>query len=143
MNLFLDTSALFKLYHKEDGTDKLMGFLMENSINSIYLSEITEIEFSSAVWKKCRKREIDENIAKTIIEKFDKDSTMYRFVQQNDELRRLAKRLIAKFWIDGLRTLDSIQLASALSIKEDIQRFFTADKLLANFAIQEGLNVKI
>lgn len=63
MNLFFDTSALFKLYHKEEGTQELTDFFTGNSVNAIYLSGITEIEFSSAVWKKCRKKEIDEIIA--------------------------------------------------------------------------------
>lgn len=143
MKLFFDTSALFKLYQKEEGTDELMEFLRKNPVNAIYLSEITGIEFSSAVWKKCRKREISENIAETLIEKFDKDSAKFRFVPQNFTLRKSAKELIAKYWSYGLRTLDSIQLASALSIKKDINFFLTSDKLLANVAIQEGMNVKL
>jgi uncharacterized protein len=143
MNLYFDTSALFKLYHKEEGTDELMELLKENSIYAFYISEITGIEFSSAVWKKCRKREINENIALTLIEKFDKDSAKFRFVPQNFKLRKSAKDLIAKYWSDGLRTLDSIQLASALSIKEDIDIFLTFDKLLADVAVQEGMNVEL
>lgn len=143
MNLFFDTSALFKLYHKEEGTDELMELLKENSINAFYISEITGIEFSSAVWKKCRKREINENIAKTLIEKFDEDSFKFRFVPQNFTLRKSAKDLIAKHWSDGLITLDYIQLASVLSIKEDIDIFLTFDKLLADVAVQEGMNVEL
>jgi len=142
MNLYFDTSSLFKLYHKEEGTDELMELLKKNSVNAIYLCEITGIEFSSAVWKKCRKKEISENIANTLIEKFDKDSAKFRFVPQNFTLRKSAKNLIAKYWTDGLRTLDSIQLASALSIKENVDIFLTSDKLLADIAIHEGMNVK-
>ena len=63
MNLVFDTSALFKLYHQEEGTKELIGFFTSNSIDSIYVSEITGIEFSSAVWEKCRKREISEKTA--------------------------------------------------------------------------------
>ena len=143
MNLFFDTSALFKLYHWEEGTDELMNFFRKSSVNAIYLSEITTIEFSSAVWKKCRKREINENIAKKLIEKFDKDSEKFRFVPQNPELKNLARNLIAKYWSDGLRTLDSLQLASALKIKENIAIFLTSDKLLADVAMHEGMNIKM
>ncbi len=53
MNVFFDTSSLFKLYHKESGTEKLMDFFNNNQIDSLYLAEITQIEFSSAVWKIC------------------------------------------------------------------------------------------
>jgi uncharacterized protein len=63
MKVFFDTSSLFKLYHKEDGTDELMSLFTNIGIEVIYLAEITKVEFSSAVWKKCRKNEIDENSA--------------------------------------------------------------------------------
>jgi predicted nucleic acid-binding protein len=74
---------------------------------------------------------------------FDNDAVNFQFVQQKDKVREIAKNLIAKYWKDGLRTLDSIQLASALSVKYGIDRFFTSDKLLSDVAIHEGLEVKI
>jgi predicted nucleic acid-binding protein len=143
MNLFFDTSALFKLYHKEEGTDELMNFFKESSVKAIYLSEITEIEFSSAVWKKCRKGEINENLAKIIIGKFNNDSVNFRVVPQSFGLRKLAINLIAKYWSDGLRTLDSIQLASAIKVEEEIEKFFTSDKLLSDVAVKEGFSVNV
>ncbi len=140
MNLFFDTSSLFKLYHKEEGTEKLIDFFNSNTIDSIYLSDITRIEFYSAIWKKCRKREISENISKSLIEKFEIDSSNYRFVNQSEQLIMLSKNLIEKHWKGGLRTLDSIQLASVLVIK-DIDYFFTSDNVLSEIAKKEGLNV--
>jgi len=142
MNLFFDTSSLFKLYHKENGTEELMDFFSTNTINSIYLAEITKIEFSSAVWKKCRKREIDEKIATIFIEKFDHDSRKFRFIPESNELRKYAKALIGKHWKIGLRTLDSIQLASALIQKSEIDLFFTSDNLLSEIAVREGLKIQ-
>ena len=55
MNVFFDTSSLFKLYHRESGTEELMNLFNEIGIEVIYLAEITKVEFSSVVWKKCRK----------------------------------------------------------------------------------------
>ena len=52
MKIFLDTSSLFKLYHKESGTQELMDFFNKNTIEGIFLAELTEIEFSSVIWKK-------------------------------------------------------------------------------------------
>lgn len=40
MKVFFDTSSLFKLYHRESGTDELITFLQDNKIEAIYLSEI-------------------------------------------------------------------------------------------------------
>jgi len=143
MNLFYDTSSLFKLYHKEEGTVELINFFTKNSVNAIYLSEITEIEFSSAVWKKCRKREVVEDVAQMIIEKFELDSQNYRFIPYTSEIIKLAKNLIAKYWKNGLRTLDAVQLASALVVKNDIDNFFTADNILAEIAKNEGFKINV
>lgn len=142
MNIFFDTSSLFKLYHKEDGTQELMDLFIYNSIDSIFLAEITRIEFSSVVWKKCRKREIDEKIANILIGKFEKDSRNFSFVTESDDLRKYAKELIGKYWKKGLRTLDSIQLASALTIKSRIEVFFTSDIILSEIAVLEGLKIQ-
>ena len=52
MNVFLDTSALVKLYHQEAGTEELDQFFEEQAVESIYLSEIAEVEFYATVSKK-------------------------------------------------------------------------------------------
>lgn len=142
MNVFFDTSSLFKLYHREIGTEELMRLFDEVGIEVIYLAEITKIEFSSAVWKKCRKNEIDERVANQLIEKFDKDSVRFNYVPESQILRQNAKELIGKHWIKGLRTLDSIQLASALKVKNQIELFLTSDDLLSVISRNEGLKTK-
>ncbi len=143
MKLFIDTPALFKLYHREEGTTELMDFFQNNAISAIYLAEIAEIEFSSAIWKKCRKEEIDKDTSRLIIEKFKKDSERYRFITQNYRVRKTATQLIAIYRKDGLRSLDSTQLASAISVKESVDLFITSDNILSKIAIHEGLNTKM
>ncbi|MCF8370323.1 MAG: type II toxin-antitoxin system VapC family toxin [Bacteroidales bacterium] len=139
MRIFFDTSSLFKLYHKESGTEELMKFLSENPIESLYLAEITKIEFGSVVWKKCRKGEINEKQAVILIEKFEMDSIKFSFVPDTIQLKIQAIYLIAKHWKRGLRTLDSIQLASALAVKSEIGHLFTSDNILSEIAEAEGL----
>lgn len=141
MRVFLDTSSLFKLYHVENGTQELMDFFKSNVVDRIYLAEITRIEFSSVVWKKCRKREIDKNIAQILIDRFDTDSRKFHFVDDNIELKDIAKNLIGKYWEKGLRTLDSIQLASVLSIKSEIQYMFTSDIVLSEISKLENIKI--
>ena len=51
MNVFFDTSSLFKLYHREIETEELMNLFSVEGVEAIYLAEITKIEFSSVVWK--------------------------------------------------------------------------------------------
>lgn len=143
MNLFFDTSALFKLYHSESGTKELTAFFSSNLIKAIYLSEITTIEFSSAVWKKCRKKEINQSSAELLIEKFKIDSEKYNFINQSKSCTSLASDLISKHWNKGLRTLDSLQLASALTFKSDLDVFITSDILLSEIALSENIKVMV
>jgi hypothetical protein len=46
MNVFFDTSSLFKLYHREIGTEELMSLFNEVGIETIFLAELTKLEFS-------------------------------------------------------------------------------------------------
>ncbi len=61
MNIFLDTSSLLKLYHKEQGTEELLEFVSEN-VENIYLSEIAKIEFNSAIWKKFEQKSLKKTV---------------------------------------------------------------------------------
>ncbi len=141
MNLFFDTSSLFKLYHQEDGTEELLNLFATKNIEKIFIAEITIVEFSSAVWKKCRKKEIDVDIANLLIAKFDADIVKYSIVPTMGIIHKNASRLIMKYWHLGLRTLDSIQLASVLELKPKVGLFLTSDKILSKIAVIEGLSV--
>jgi predicted nucleic acid-binding protein len=141
MKIFLDTSSLFKLYHIETGTKELIEFFKTHTIEAILLAEITKIEFCSVVWKKCRKNEINESLAQTLIDKFESDSIKFTFIDDNVELKESAKHLLEKHWKKGLRTLDSIQLASALSVNSTIDFMFTSDIILSEIAISENIQI--
>ena len=71
MNVFLDTSTLFKLYHREEGTEELVTFLANHEVARLYISEITSVEFYSAVTKKLRMNEITLEQANGIIKFFE------------------------------------------------------------------------
>ena len=60
MKIFLDTSSLFKLYHREVDTELLEQLFSTQKITDVFLSEISKIEFTSTVWKKVRMKEITE-----------------------------------------------------------------------------------
>ena len=72
MNIFLDTSSLLKLYHKEKGTNELLKLISEKA-EQIYLSELAKIEFNSAIWKKVRTKEFTKDGAEQIIAFFEND----------------------------------------------------------------------
>lgn len=139
MKVFLDTCALFKLYHNEVGADEIENIFVKNKVSGLFLSEITKIEFASTVWKKVRTKDITEEQATELIRLFENDCNKYTFVQVDNFIIEQSKELIAKYGKDGLRTLDSIQLASSVILKTQIDLFKTTDNLLNKFFVLEGL----
>ncbi|AUD04507.1 type II toxin-antitoxin system VapC family toxin [Spirosoma pollinicola] len=143
MNIFLDTSSLFKLYFQENGSTELEQLFESQSIEQIYLSGLATIEFRSIVWRKVRMNEITAQNATLLLDAFDNDCSVYTLVLTDDSLLKLSRQLLDKYGQRGLRSLDAIQLASAISIKHDVQLFKTADDLLNTFFIVESLPVSI
>jgi len=139
MIAFLDTSTLVKLYHKELNSSKIMVSL--GKIDNIYLSELSKIEFRSALWKKVRTKEIENNRAKTVISLFEADVDKFKWVNINSNLINKASNLLYRFGESGLRTLDSIQLATALTLKNRACLYYTEDKLLKKIFLNLELNV--
>ncbi len=52
-----------------------------------------------------------------------------------------ASHLLMKYGNRGLRTLDSLQLAAALTLRDEDCVFLTSDKLLHTLFKEEGLKV--
>jgi uncharacterized protein len=142
MKIFLDTSSLFKLYHQEIGTDELDHFLSSNKVTLIHLSEIAKIEFVSTLMKKIRQKEVTELKAKTILEIFEVDSIKFSFVAVDSFIIEQARKLIYKYATQGLRTLDGIQLATAVSLAHKSDLFYTNDTVLKTIFEMEGLPTK-
>ena len=143
MKIFLDTSSLFKLYHQEVGTEELEKLFSQSKITHIYLSEITKVEFTSTVWKKVRTKEITTEQAKITLRLFESDFEKYNFVATDSLILEQARHLTTKYGIEGLRTLDGIQLSTCISLIEQINSFYTADKLLKSLIESEGLPTEI
>jgi predicted nucleic acid-binding protein len=143
MNIFLDTSSLFKLYHKEAGTEELEQLFINQKIAKVFLAEIARIEFSSVVWRKCRMKEIDFEQAKKLLSSFENDKPKFRFIPDDSSVKDEAASLITRHWNSGLRTLDSIQLASAIAEKDNLDLFLTSDLVLKELVEKEGFSVKI
>lgn len=139
MKIFLDTSALFKLYHREVGTTELEAIFSTAKITNIFLSEISKIEFASAIWKKVRTKEITASTAQTTLDLFEIDLVKYSFVTTDSITIEQARKLVSKYGMQGLRTLDSIQLSTALLLFRQADIFFTTDGLLKSLFEAEGL----
>ena len=122
MKAFLDTSSLIKLYHQEEGSDSVMKAL-SSDIKEIFLSELAILEFRSAIWKKIR------------------DRNNFQWIMLQSDIVDSASHLLMKYGGLGLRTLDSLQLAAALTLRDEECVFLTSDKLLRTLFKEERLNV--
>lgn len=136
MNLFLDTSAIVKIYHQEKGTQKISNYL-EGISEDLFLttSDITKIELHSALLKKYRVTQISEKNLSEVFQLFEKDFRKFNIIVVDQIVKN-----IALFWLDNfgikysIRTLDSLQLASAVYSNNyyKIDYFVTSDKKLLN-----------
>jgi predicted nucleic acid-binding protein len=143
MKIFLDTSSLFKLYHEEEGTEELENVFSQEKVTGIFLSEIAKVEFTSTIWKKVRTKEITVEQAVVTLELFASDFAKYNFVTTDSLVLERARNLTTKYGIEGLRTLDSIQLSTCIELARQADVFYTADKLLKHLIEKEGLTTKM
>ena len=139
MKIFLDTSSLFKLYHQEEGTKELEAIFTKVKITHIFLSEISKVEFTSTIWKKVRTKEITELEARETLTLFENDFSKYNFVATDSLIIEQARNLTTQYGLEGLRTLDSIQLSTCIELENQVDVFLTADKLLKKLIKLEGL----
>lgn len=139
MKIFLDTSALIKLYHKEIGTADVELIISENDITEIFLSEIAKVEFSSAIWKKYRTKEITALQAQTTLNLFESDFGKFTFITIDSIIVENARALISKYGEHGLRSLDSIQLSTCVSLEKEVTAFITSDTTLESLLTMENL----
>lgn len=139
MRLFLDTSSLIKLYHEEPDSKSLDAVLESGLISSIILSDLSRVEFLSALWKKRRTGELTDEIVREIVRLFDQDARQFTFIPITEPIVEDACYFLAKYGVAGLRSLDSIQLATAIAVKEEADLFLTSDNLLKSLLKQERL----
>ncbi len=69
MVTYMDTSSLVKLYYNENDSIELLDQVSEESA-TIFLSELSKLEFVSALYKKVRTGEISYEIGKNVINYF-------------------------------------------------------------------------
>jgi uncharacterized protein len=143
-NYFIDTSALVKYYHAEDGTPEVTR-LLEEPATRHYISRLSLVETVSAFAVKCRMRQIDEREFDALRRRFYHDigQERVRMLPVTAARYQDATQLIARHVQSRLRTLDALQLAVALALAHRgmIDRFVCADQSLCDMAMAEGLMV--
>lgn len=145
MTYFLDTSALVKVYHRELGTERVLSIYKGQS--EIALSELSKVEFISAIHRKYREKEINRTTLNLLIEKFREDMEVggrYEVLEFSPVIIDEAFQLVLKYGrTSSLRTLDSIQLAFFELYCDEGTIFVCSDAKLVEIAKHENYSVLV
>jgi uncharacterized protein with PIN domain len=127
MNLFFDTSALVKLFHEEEGTEFVTA-LLRDSTNEVWMLDLTRVEYASALYRRFRNRDIDDEKLRLAIGGFDEQCAGFRVEPLSPAFVQEAERLLRTYGkTHGLRALDALHLAGFSLIAETGWAFVTAD----------------
>lgn len=136
---YFDTSALLKHYLSEPGSEWVRGLADLRHGNVILVSDLTTVEFCSALARRQREGSITPTNAIVLQIRFFAD--FEREYLSIALTRNLLRSACDSFDRHPLRSLDAIQLASAREARYVLQEeivFVTADKNLLAAAASEG-----
>lgn len=139
MTLYLDTSALVKLYVEEAGSDDVLEWIAAASAN--WTSLVSYPEARSAFGRRLHERALTELQHEQLLGQLDQDWADLDLVHVDPVLALAAGVLCTKH---GLRGFDSVQLASAMyasTLAADEFAAVTYDPVLARAMRAEGLQV--
>lgn len=144
MIYFLDTSALAKRYLTERGSARIRR-LLSGKDDVFYHAFIAPVEFASAIYRRHRGGELTIDETTTLLRSYAAHAHQeYLLVPYSDALMAKAAMLVSR---SALRTVDAVQLACALELRdmlplEDLPVcFIAADDRLLNAARAEHLQV--
>lgn len=135
--LFFDTSALVKRYYEETGTEEV-DRLIEGE-DRVVISSLSIIETVSAFRRKYNRNQLSEDHLNRLLNAFFVEALeTFHIVPMEESVVSISFDLVLQ---DDLRTLDSLQLSTALSIDpgDDSVSFVSADSELVSVAQRRDL----
>jgi uncharacterized protein len=132
--LFVDTSALIKWHTPEQGSDKVDELF--DIAAQIYVSAITRTESYSTLRLLRSENHLSSKEYKTLKLNIEEDFQYFISIPFTHEIESSAIRLIERH---QLKTLDSIQLATAIYCRSLVDNFVAADMKLLKSARSERL----
>jgi predicted nucleic acid-binding protein len=142
-NYFLDTSALAKRYHKENGSDYVDRILEQSGARSL-ISNLSIVELESVLAIKTRTGQINRQSLDIARRRFGADLARQRIIvapSVHEGHFQTARKLLVRYGVaEGLRTLDALQLAIALDLQQlgNITVLVAADQRLCRIASLAG-----
>lgn len=135
MNLFIDTSALIKNYIEEKGSTGLSDLMYQ--ADEIFISLVTPIECIATIRRILVDKRITEDMYRTLKDEIFYDIKYFQVLDNKNALQ-YCEPIIDRY---QLKTLDSIQLSSALYVKDKIMTFVCCDNKLNKAAEAEKLEI--
>ena len=112
MILYFDTSALVKFFHEEEGSEAVTRLIMSEN-NEIWISELTRIEFLSAIFRRFRNKEINGEQLKEVLIGFEEQIAFFNIEPLGQAILREAEGLLVRYGkTRRLRALDALQLGT-------------------------------
>ncbi len=144
---FLDTSAIVKRYFPEQGHDWIVALCDPVRQHKLYISQAALVEVVATICRKTREQHITTTERDMLIDTFRQDSQdTYGISLVTTKTYTFAGDLCRSH---RLRAYDAVQLACALSLREEalvnqvsVPVFVCADINLINVASAEGLSVE-
>ena len=137
MVIYLDTSALIKLYVEEADRDLVAAAVVSARIVA---STVTYAEARSGLARRTREGDLTGPEHRDIVAKLDEDWRTFDRLEVSNLVAYHAGRLAEGF---ALRGFDAIHLASALHLADrfDELRFLAFDRRLVDAASEAGLTI--
>lgn len=120
MIVYMDTSALIKLYVKEEGSE--LASKMLRSADLVATSKIAYVEARAALARLWREEILKEQDYKLVKESFQQDWNNYLVVELSDMIINMGGELTETY---KLRGFDAIHLASVLMLKKQLEQEVT------------------
>jgi uncharacterized protein len=139
VRLYLDSSALVKLYAEEPGSLDTVDLVHAAEI--VATSSISRVEVASAIARGIRRGLLAAAGGRQAQNSFDEESDALVRVPVTDWVIKRARNLV---WEFGLRGYDAVQLASALAWEERVGggvTLATFDAQLSRAGAAAGLTV--
>jgi uncharacterized protein len=142
VSVFLDSSALVKLYADEPGHERI------GEIGVMVVSQLARVEVPAALWRKQRMGEISADQARVLCQDFEadyfgvgRDEPRLASVVPTVQVLDRAAHLCA---VHGLRAYDAVQLGTALAVHDlepSCATFAAFDDRLRQAAAVEGFSL--
>lgn len=135
MNYFFDTSALIKRYVDEPGSDTVDRIFELAGI--IYIAQITLIESIATLRRLLHEKILNREQFHYLKNEIITDMAYFTVIPLNPSVENICLDILSDH---QLKTLDSIQLASACVVKSKTDALVLADKKLDKTAKELSIN---